>query len=127
MCVCVWLRASLRVRGYGRACLHSVCVPSVCACVRVRACVCVCMGVRACCTGMHKLCVCVCLACMHVRAYGRACVLHHAQVYVCVCLCVCASAWACVRVCTGMHASVRACVCVCVRARVERRRDIIPQ
>ncbi len=90
VCVCVCVRACMRV---------CVCVRA-CACVCVRVCACV----RVCVSACVRACVCVCV-CVCVRACMRVCVCVCVRACVCVCVCVCA--W--VRAC-GV------CVCVCVRA-----------
>ena len=76
---------------------------SVCACVRVRACILrACVRVPVCACELMYMCVCVC-ACVRTCACVHACVRTFACVHACV--------NACVRAC------MRACVRTCARAR----------
>ena len=110
MCVCVCVRAYVRVYVCVRVCARACVRARVCVCVFVRACVrarargcvCVCVCVCACVRACVRVCVCVC-----VRASVRA------RVYVCVCVC----ARVCVCVCVRASVRARVCVCVCVRER----------
>jgi len=91
---CVYLRASVRVRAWVRAC-------RVCVCVRACVCVRVCFDVCACVCTCVFLCTCV-RVCLRMRAY------------VCVHMCTCAHAM-CLYACAYACVCMRACVRVSVR------------